>query len=79
MQMLNWKGAVAGLFAAQLALAMAPSGGQTIPVAQFISDQGQLITVDPPTADRQPSFVAIPLAPEKAPAREAKASGASGR
>jgi hypothetical protein len=79
MQRLNWKLALAGLFAAQTTVAMAPRVAETIPVAQFVNDQGQLITVDPPAADRQPVFVAIPLTPEKAPARQAKANGASGR
>ena len=78
MKMLNWKGAVAGLFAAQLTVAMAPTGAQTIPVAQFINDQGQLITVDPPAAERQPVFVAIPLAPQNK-AEQGKESRTSSR
>jgi len=59
----NQKKAAAGLFAASLALAMAPMPGTP---AHFTNDQGELMTVDPPDPNRQPIFVALPLSDDQA-------------
>jgi hypothetical protein len=65
----NQKKAVAGLFAASLALAMAPMAGAP---AHFTNDQGEMMWVDPPDPGRQPIFVALPVSGEqgKSPVRE---------
>ena len=55
----------AGLFAAQLAVAMAPAPGAEAPT-HFINDQGELMSVDPPDPHRQPLFVAVPVSGEQA-------------
>ena len=61
--------AAAALVAASLAVAMAPAP-QTAAPAHFINDQGELMTVDPPSATRKPIFVAIPASSEQAKAAQ---------
>ena len=61
---MNWKRTAAGLLAAQLAVAMTPGPEVQTKLAHFVSDQGDLVTVDPPDASRQPVFVALPLGPQ---------------
>jgi hypothetical protein len=56
----NWSKPAAGLFAASLAVAMAPMPGASVP-AHFVTSDGVEMTVDPPAPNRQPLFVALPL------------------
>jgi hypothetical protein len=73
----NQKKAIAGLFAASLTVAMAPMPGADAPApAHFINDQGELMTVDPPEANRQPMFVSIPVSGERAQPASAQAQSA---
>jgi hypothetical protein len=77
---MDLKRVAAGVFAAQLAIAMAPLPGAQAPVAHFVNDQGELMTVDPPGSRSQPVFVAMPLSPQaKAPRQQSEKDGEGNR
>ena len=80
MRKVNLKGIVAGLFAAQFAVAMAPGPEARNSGQHFIDDHGELVMVDPPASDHQPVFVAIPLGSQaKAPSQQNEKNGTSSR
>ena len=62
---LGWQGAKQLLGARIDALPFAKQAPAT-----FVNDQGVLMTVDPPSADRQPVFVAIPLSADTSKPQE---------
>jgi hypothetical protein len=74
MQMRHSLKIAAGLAALALTatttMAMAPMPGAKEAPATFVNDQGVLMTVDPPSPDRQPVFVAIPLSADQSKPQE---------